>query len=321
MLVLIGGRSYQLVAENRDRDRFPPPGQMIDVDGTAMHMHCTGEGSPTVVFEQGLGSLNEPWQDIFDATLATTRICYYDRLGMGYSEPLNRLVYAPEVAQRLNKLLMANGEVGDIILVGWSAGGVYIREYYRQFPDHVNGLLLVDSSHEQKGYRLPQPESSSAGIDLMRVASYLQPFGILRLSGLVEERARPPNVSRELGDRLVAHRNTSYAIRTSYQNSESFRADINQPEPPEGLGNLPLVVLSQGIPVEELVPDGTASELEFRRESRHVWNKLQAELAGLSSNSRHIVATESGHAIHAGQPELLIQAIRDLVATARFSVP
>ncbi len=318
LLVLVGGRTYQLVAENRDRDRFPPPGRLIDVDGTAMHMHCTGEGSPTVVFEQGLGSLNENWEDIFAATLETTRICYYDRLGMGYSEPLNRLVFAPEVAARLNQLLIASGETGDIVLVGWSAGGVYIREYYKQFPGNVKGMVFVDSSHEQQGYRLPQPEAAGGGNGLMRLAGFLQPFGILRLFGFVEERARPANASEELGDRLVAHRNTSYAIRTGRQNSESFRNDINQQSPPPQLGSLPIIVLTQGIPVEEMLPDATEEELDFRRRGRDVWNELQEELAALSSNSRHVIATESSHAIHAGAPELLIRAIRDMVATVRF---
>lgn len=113
-----------------------------------MHIHCQGEGSPTVVFEQGLGGLNTTWQNVFDDISSETRICFYDRVGNGYSQPVGRLVRSSEVASRLHQLLLAVGEGQDIVLVGWSAGGVYIREYFSQFPAAVRGMVLVDSSHE-----------------------------------------------------------------------------------------------------------------------------------------------------------------------------
>jgi pimeloyl-ACP methyl ester carboxylesterase len=44
-----------------------------------------------------------------------------------------------------------------------------------------------------------------------------------------------------------------------------------------------------------------------------VWDELQVELAALSSNGKQVIAEESGHYIQLDQPELVIDAIRDVV--------
>jgi hypothetical protein len=73
VVVVVGGRAYQVVSEARDLEQFPPPGRLVEIEGSQMHIHCLGEGSPTLMFEQGLGSVNAAWQHIFDAVSSETR--------------------------------------------------------------------------------------------------------------------------------------------------------------------------------------------------------------------------------------------------------
>jgi len=99
--------------------------------------------------------------------------------------------------------------------------------------------------------------------------------------------------------------------------SDAFTLDIRQSGPPAPLRDLPLIVLTQGKPVEVLESMPPNITLEYLQETRRVWNELQSELAALSSRSKHVIATESGHAIHSDQPELLIDAVNELIRTVR----
>jgi pimeloyl-ACP methyl ester carboxylesterase len=47
------------------------------------------------------------------------------------------------------------------------------------------------------------------------------------------------------------------------------------------------------------------------------WHRLQNELASRSPTSKHIVATGSGHYIQDDRPELVIDAVREVVAATK----
>jgi len=168
-LTLAAGWTYQRVAEHLDDQRYPPPGQLFSVDGRLLHLHCRGTGSPTIIIEQGIGGPSIDWNAINDRMAVTTRVCDYDRAGMGYSEPAWRPTRAGDVARNLHALLAAANIEDDLVFVGWSAGGLYAREYYRRFPERVKGMVLVDSPHEQSLERMPPQPSNQANLDrLMR---------------------------------------------------------------------------------------------------------------------------------------------------------
>src|SRR5687768_10246499 len=86
-VVLVGGWTYQRLAEGHDSRRYPPPGELHSVQGRLMHIHCKGRGSPTIIIEQGIGGPSIDWNEITDRMARISRVCAYDRAGMGYSEP------------------------------------------------------------------------------------------------------------------------------------------------------------------------------------------------------------------------------------------
>ena len=88
LALLLGGALYEFLAEAADAQAYPPPGQQVDVGGYRLHINCTGEGSPTVVIEAGLGDWSTTWGATVQPEVAkTTRVCTYDRAGMGWSDP------------------------------------------------------------------------------------------------------------------------------------------------------------------------------------------------------------------------------------------
>ena len=56
--------------------------------------------------------------------------------------------------------------------------------------------------------------------------------------------------------------------------------------------------MSADVPIEEI---------------QSTWLVLQDELASLSTNSTHLIAEGSGHAIHLDRPDLVVDAIDQLL--------
>ncbi len=177
-------------------------------------------------------------------------------------------------------------------------------------------MLLVASSHEQQTNRLPQPPEGG-GDSTLKIAEYLAPFGLVRLSGIVKGRVERASGSDELKSRLVAIYNQSHIFEAMVNESEAFTLDIQSSQPPAPLGDLPLIVLTPGKTVEVLETTTPGNRLEYLQDKRRVYNELQLELTALSSRGKQIIATESEHGIHADQPELLIASVNELVQLVR----
>lgn len=305
VIVLVVGRIYEVMAEARDDKRLPPPGQMFDVDGHMMHIHCQGQGSPTIVVEQGNGAQSLGWSEVNESMSRLSRTCAYDRAGMGYSEPVSGPISAAAIAQNLEKLLQAAEITDDLVLVGYSAGGIYQREFYRQFPDRVKGMVLVDSSHEQQTQRMP-PAGVPEIFEPAMVYQYLAPFGGIRLSGRVEREFANSPFSAPIRDRLVAVNLKSHVYRTLRAESESFDAELAQLRDPPSLGDLPLIVITQGKPSDP-----------YTQENLELWNELQEELKNLSTNSKRVIAQNSPHMIHRFEPGLIVESAGEVLNSAR----
>src|ERR687893_1626294 len=86
LALAVVGAIYQAVATERAERAYPPPGEMVDVGGHSLHINCVGQGSPTVVLDAGLGNFSAQWVRVQREVSGTTRVCAYDRAGMGWSE-------------------------------------------------------------------------------------------------------------------------------------------------------------------------------------------------------------------------------------------
>jgi hypothetical protein len=82
----VTGLVYQAVATRNDRQEFPPPGQLVAVDGYQLHINCIGEGNPTVILDAAGGNASPSWGLVQPEIAQSTRVCAYDRAGMGWSE-------------------------------------------------------------------------------------------------------------------------------------------------------------------------------------------------------------------------------------------
>jgi pimeloyl-ACP methyl ester carboxylesterase len=285
-------------------------------------MLCTGEGAPTVVFESGgMGSVDS-WAEVQPNVSHMTRACSYGRAGLGYSEPVDHAIQAAEVAQRLHALLSAAGIEGDVVLVGASIGGLHIRQFAHQFPEQVRGMVLVDSMHEQQVQRFGETEAEGPD-GILTAASLLAPIGVLRLTGFVEKKLEEFNTTltgHEL-ERVIAMQNQTHIPAAITREFMAAKLDLDANLPPPSLGDIPLVVLTQGLPLEE-EEDFDPLDIEKIEEDkveRPIWNQLQLELAQLSTQGTQVFAMKSDHDITRLEPELVISSIERIVETVRVA--
>jgi len=119
---------------------------MVGVGRLSLHIHCAGEGAPTVVLDAGLGNDGSVWSGVQLEIARFSRACVYDRAGMGYSDgPPPVLHTNRQMAQELHTLLERAGLAAPYVLVGNSMGGVNVRLLASEHPDEVAGMVLVDA--------------------------------------------------------------------------------------------------------------------------------------------------------------------------------
>jgi len=292
-LMLIGF-IYEPIAEAADAKTYPPPGQLVDVGGYRLHIYCTGTDSPTAVIDAGLGDWSTTWGVVQQEVAKTTRVCTYDRAGLGWSEvgPLPR--NAEQHAKELHTLLQ-NGQIpGPYILVGHSLGGLDVRVYVHEYSSEVAGVVLVDATNPRQITQAPAPEAQSQPFSLQAL---LARFGVARL--LVKLPALAPAMppGQEAYYPLYIRPQN---LQTTVNEYQGVPASGAQAAAVETFGDLPLIVLTAKLNYQ--LPD---------------WQELQAELPQLSSNSQQLFAENSGHNIQMDEPQAAVEAILQMVQQVR----
>lgn len=307
VILMIVGAIYQSAASARDAKKYPPPGELYDMGGFKLHLYCTGEhqaGQPTVVLEAGSG-LAVDWGLVQSEIAKTTRVCSYDRAGYAWSDkgPLPRT--SERLAEELHTLLTVAGEEGPYVLVGHSFGGHTVRLFAHQYPREVMGMVLVDA----------RPEELALGSGMNDFQSTFWAFmarcGFFRLFGDAIVKAQVP---AEVLEKMPRDYPWMFSLRPQAfeTNRDEDKVESDKQVLASGnLGDLPLIVVVHGNPsMFASLPAEDALQAETD------WRSAQKNLAGLSSNGQLMVAEGSGHAIPFERPDVVINAIKQMLSSA-----
>jgi pimeloyl-ACP methyl ester carboxylesterase len=274
----------------------------VDVGGYRLHIQCVGTGSPTVVLDAGLGGMSLDWNLVQPEMGQTTRVCAYDRAGMGWSEPGPQPRTPERIARDLHTLLHNAGIAGPYVLVGHSVGGKNVRMFAMQYPDEVAGMVLVDARSES----VDSPTAAAAAPVAQQVTgSEWSLYGALRRVGLVRligaSQWGPPTMSLQTRTELALLATGQRGLDATAAESLAMTADNAQLQAAPPLGDRPLIVLAA---------DDTIATLPG-------WAEAQQQQAALSTNGRLIVVAGSSHYIQLDQPAVVIDAVRQVVEQAR----
>src|SRR6478672_5034668 len=198
LLVASVGGGYETVREYLDARAYPMPGQLVDVGGYRLHLHCTGSGSPTVILEPGQGGVSSDLAWIAPAVARSSTVCVYDRPGRGWSEATDRPQDGDQIAANLHTLLERAHVPGPYVLAGHSFGGLYVQASAAKFPDQVAGLVLLDSTAPKPGPAPPTNSGSYNGLHrFSTLLSTIAHFGVGRLIAQGSYGSLPPPAQGE----------------------------------------------------------------------------------------------------------------------------
>ncbi len=308
LILLVGipviGMIYQAAAEASDRRAYPPPGQMVNVDGHMMHLYCTGEGSPTIILEAGAFSFSSEWYWVQQQLSETNKVCSYDRAGNGWSEPVAGLRDGVTLIRELHSLLAAADVPGPYVLAGHSLGGPLIRIYAQQYSDEVLGLVLVDSAVPYSWLGVSDFEQWRAQNEsAYTLLTILQRVGAARI--IIQREFQGYNYPPEIVNQLTAFKATAQGVDTWDAEFRLAQWELGQQsQAAEELGDLPVIVMWASY------PDVTAPQERAYLES--VW----ASVPEFSSNSRVLTAEGSNHGSIIGNEQYARQVTDAILAVS-----
>jgi pimeloyl-ACP methyl ester carboxylesterase len=308
LVLLIAATTLANAADNASAVQVVPKSSaagdfagLVDIiGGRKLYIACRGKGSPTVILIGGLRASADDWMEtlagkpnVFSAVAAFTRVCAYDRPGTpvgdqpSRSDPVAQPTTAADAVADLHALIVAAGIETPAVLVGHSYGGLITRLYASTYPDEVSGMVLVDALSE--GLRQAETQQEWA-------------------------------TQREL---ISGHTNDSVRLYPALEQLDVDRS-FDQLLASSPIKPMPLIVLSADRPWGPQVPALIAKgELpadvpkDFGYVTDRAQKEAQAKLAALVPGAKHITETHSGHEIHKDQPQLVTDAIREVVEAVR----
>ncbi len=314
LVVLILATSSGINAVLLHRARAVMPGQLYMVDGHPIRLDCTGSGSPTLVLDSGLGYDGLVWGGVQPVLAQTTRVCSYDRAGMGWSDSVPPPRDADHIADQLHGLLAAAGVNGPIVLMGHSIAGIYIRDYAARYPAQVAGLIFVDSSTPWQN-RDPafksEMQSMPAPLRVARESMVQGAFvlGVPRWLGQCKHSFHniPPAVATLAAEsrcHLIASSPLGEAKSFGRSGDETIHTTF---------GDLPTLVLSS---------DPARTHADHQPQAMvDAWSRMQNNLAHLSTRGRRIIARGSPHYIMLERPDLIEKEVPLFIQQIRGSAP
>ena len=301
-----------------------PPGRLVDVGGFSLHIQCAGEGSPSIILDAALGGSSVSWSLVQPELAKISRVCSYDRAGFGWSDagPIPRS--AGRIADELRTLLDRAGIPPPFLPVGHSFGGLVALIFAHRFQSETAGLVLVDPAHAEdwvkpapkeqvlidRGVRLCRYGAVTARLGLARVVAALVGLGQLTLArGLVKVVSRgglsqqdeailapvwklPPEV-RPVLSQFWTKPQFFEALGSQIESICESAAQVLEATA-NGFGDLPLITISSTDPGDYRV-------------------RQQNAVAKLSTRGRHIMASNSGHWVPLDQPQVVIEAVREVL--------
>ena len=260
----------------------PDLDELVDVGDHRLHIKCIGSGSPTVIMEAGLGDSSRTWDKVLPEVGKFTRVCDYDRPGEGKSDR------APRTLRRF----------GARTYIELRTGGKIVQDLH----------VLMAKAGEPGPYVLVG-HSFGGLYAILYAHKYIDDVvGMVLVDSSHEDQVArdkalfTPEQERHHHDGLM-------------QNEEGVDFDqvLAQVRADHWRTNIPLYVLARGR-VDPYPADWSAERIARREQA---WREMQEDHVRRSSNGKLIVAEKSGHDIQEEQPELVTNAVRQVITLAR----
>jgi len=282
-------------------------GKLVDIGTHRLHINCAGEGSPTVIFDSGIGGLSLEWSKIQKNLIKNNlKVCSYDRAGYGWSDSGPQPRTTARITKELKTLLIQANITGPYLLVGHSFGGFNIRYFASEYPQLIAGLILIDSSHPQQ---FNTDEFKTPKLIKMKPIKNASSFHFNIIRPIISNNF--PNENKRVARILMSTKKSLRTLVNELENMEISAiqlAERSNHTPYE----FPVMIITRGMRV------WPNDRLGNRKEQQ--WTKLQYDLENISNNSAHFFARRSGHTIHLDEPKFVTDKILSTIEKYRNNI-
>ena len=322
-------RALNLILLMRWYAKPKSPGEVLYVNDKRVYYTAKGKGSPTVVFEAGLGSASAEWWAIQDELSRSVCVVTYDRAGYGWSELVQGPRTSRQIAIELKTLLETLKIEPPYILVGHSQGGLYVNHFCRLYPGVVGGVVLIDPmSPDHVRFRqelLPRVYSKS-GVDktnLLKIQGWLSGIGFLRLMKpfllkspqFAAYHSLDRKAFRAVWNNLLTPK-TAHTALNEYVQSHDPRNMVDL----KNSGSFPVVPLRVLVHHAEKMRDAIMRLGDLSRDEadkvENLWQDLMRAHAALSPKGKVIACETASHLIHLANPDVVVRNILEVVQEA-----
>ena len=311
--LLIPTTIFHFVASLQEQKTLPPPGKLIDLGGYKVHLWVKGTGKTTVVLDHSLGGIEGYF--LSNAIAKKTRVCIYDRPGYGYSDPSPKSRNSEEIVQELD-LLLRNTEIEPpYILVGDSFGSYNVRLYAHKFPEKVKGIVLTDGLEESGMLNLPW---TITAVKYLFISGFIMSifgslFGIIRLMGtlglfeIIKPEIKQFNFLQRQRIKRSFYRHHHWI--TMARELINLNKSSHQVKVADNFGDLPIISIKS----QTFFKPSIFTLLFPLKAIDRLRDKMHYHLSSLSDNFSQIPASNSSHFVWTDEPEIMLQAIAQLL--------
>lgn len=304
---------------------YTRPGKLIPAGTHRLNFYCMGSGSPTVVMEGGFGDWSPVYSGLQDRVAKFTRVCSYDRAGLGFSEPGPMPRSAERIAEELHTALHNGGIDGPYLLVGLAFGSLPIRAFADRWMPEVAGLVLISGD-------TPDLESAEMADDWQRLLARQRPQAQLCRDWVAAGKPMPmapppeyprlncqsrffrdlpePHFSADLN--AVLERQTATMVPlwdTLISEMEEIPNDAAYlKEHRTSFGSRPVRVITANL-FHDTASTSSADRLQHMKVS-YFEALAQSKLLDLSSNAKQIFS-DTGMIVQFEKPDLVLETIRE----------
>ncbi len=306
IILLFVGISYEYIATKYDDLRYPAPGQFVQVNGKKVHYVCRGRKAPTIVLDAGLGADHNWWDLVQNEASSEARIVSFDRPGYGWSAAATTPRTSENIVSELHDLLQAARLTAPYILVGHSFGGANMRLYANTYPEEVAGFILVEACHEDQNF---EEDLSNKNI-LVRCKNYLLSSALTHYVGIsrwfMAESLEPffsPLMPELLQNTIIAKASSIKSLQTRDNEMILLKKSLSQlKRSKNSLEDKPVIVITA---------EKTNNDPQ--------WQQYQKQLVSLSKKGKQIIAKGSSHMVIVDKPEVIIEAIKEVIELCNSS--
>lgn len=289
-VILLAGIGYRIFSA-----KPIPPGTLVEVNGTKIHLRAEGQKKdlPTVIIEAGAHSNTDMLHWLAEGLKKNTRVIRYDRDGKWFSESSNNTRITPEFyAHQLHELLAKSGEKPPYILVGHSMGGPYSTIFRDLYPDEVEGIVYIDSSHPEQWKRLAQKELvPKEQATIIKAGSVLADLGIWGVyNGIFNKEPQDQTLPREMHERSRALTSNSGDVYRMFLRENTVTNEVlRRAGKAEKLDSLPVLVFTANEQYRESQKERYRKNGIDPEKQVELWFEMQKELKNLSSNGKQMI--------------------------------